>query len=129
MSQIGTTVQVSKKVIGAPSTWRLESSMKARVKVCSLHFVDGRLTNKQTSSELFEDNKFKESKKVSVLIHFMLEMHNLASQASDLLFLTRPLAELPDLPWDSRVSNQNADWLIDWIEFYAVSAIFQPCKA
>ena len=116
MSQIGTTVQVSKKVIGAPSTWRLESSMKARVKVCSLHFVDGRLTNKQTSSELFEDNKFKESKKVSVLIHFMLEMHNLASQASDLLFLIHPLADLPDLPWDSRESNQNADWLIDWLD-------------
>ena len=54
-------------------------------------------------------------------------MHNLASQASDLLFLTRPLAELPDLPRDSRASNQNADWLIDWIEFYAVSAIFQSC--
>ena len=58
----------------------------------------------------------------------MLEMHNLASQASDLLFLTRPLAELPDMPWDSRASNQNADWLIDWLEFYAVSAIFQPCN-
>ena len=25
-------------------------------------------------------------------------------------------------------NNTKCDWLIDWIEFYAVSAIFQPCN-
>ena len=27
-----------------------------------------------------------------------------------------------------QVDKHCMDWLIDWIEFYAVSAIFQPCN-
>ena len=29
---------------------------------------------------------------------------------------------------NERISASSDDWLIDWIEFYAVSAIFQPCN-